>query len=235
MSYSEIKIKAKEKFKKKWGSATLIGVMLILISCMAQSLFKYETYYRPNVLNDLYFILIILVLAPLYYGITNYFMDVIRDKNVSLSKVLLGFKDFSKVVEVRLVQVIYIFLWSLLFIVPGIIKFYSYSMVFYILNDSPNMSAKEALNISKNMMFGNRIKLFTLHMSIIGWVIIFLLISPFILLISVLALNSIMLVISMIMLVVAVTSCIVLIPYLYIVQCYFYEDIKKDYLYKREV
>ena len=63
----------------------------------------------------------------------------------------------------------YIILWSLLFIIPGLAAAYSYSMTRYILAENPYMSADEAIARSKQMMYGNRWRLFCLHISFIGW------------------------------------------------------------------
>lgn len=64
---------------------------------------------------------------------------------------------------------IYTLLWSLLFIIPGIVKSYSYAMTFYILADNPNMAPSEAIDASKKMMDGNKWRLFCLDFSFIGW------------------------------------------------------------------
>ena len=64
---------------------------------------------------------------------------------------------------------VFTFLWSLLFIIPGIVKSYSYSMTFYILADNPDMSPTDAINESRRMMDGNKWRLFCLDLSFIGW------------------------------------------------------------------
>ncbi len=69
----------------------------------------------------------------------------------------------------RLLRGLYIFLWSLLFIIPGIVAGYSYAMADYILAEKPNMTASEAVELSKSMMYGNRFRLFCLQLSFIGW------------------------------------------------------------------
>ena len=69
----------------------------------------------------------------------------------------------------RLLKDIYILLWSLLFIIPGIIMSFSYAMTDYILAEHPEISASEALSWSKEMMEGNRFRLFCLQLSFIGW------------------------------------------------------------------
>ena len=69
----------------------------------------------------------------------------------------------------RLLRGIYIFLWSLLLLIPGIIAHYSYAMTGYILAEYPELTASEAIQRSKEMMRGNRIRLFCLELSFIGW------------------------------------------------------------------
>ncbi|MBO5007713.1 MAG: DUF975 family protein [Clostridia bacterium] len=72
----------------------------------------------------------------------------------------------------RLLQAVYILLWSLLFIIPGIAASYSYAMTAYILAENPEISASEAIDRSKEMMRGNRLRLFCLQFSFIGWSIL---------------------------------------------------------------
>lgn len=74
-----------------------------------------------------------------------------------------------------LLQSLFIALWSLLLIIPGIIKAYSYSMAPFIMAENPNMTAKEALAASSNLMDGHKADLFFLDLSFIGWAILSLL------------------------------------------------------------
>ena len=60
-------------------------------------------------------------------------------------------------------------LWSILFIIPGIIATYNYALVPYIMAEDPETGAREAMNRSKALMYGNRWRLFCLHFSFIGW------------------------------------------------------------------
>ena len=67
---------------------------------------------------------------------------------------------------------LYVFLWGLLFIIPGIIARYSYAMTPFIMAEHPEMTASEAIRASKQMMNGNKWELFCLHLSFIGWAIL---------------------------------------------------------------
>lgn len=67
---------------------------------------------------------------------------------------------------------IYTFLWSLLFFIPGIIKSISYSMAYYIMIDNPSITATEAINRSRKMMYGHKMQYFVLQLSFIGWILL---------------------------------------------------------------
>ena len=68
-----------------------------------------------------------------------------------------------------LLRGIYICLWSLLFIIPGIVKAYSYAMTPFILEEHPELSANQAITASQALMYGHKGKLFCLHLSFLGW------------------------------------------------------------------
>ena len=64
------------------------------------------------------------------------------------------------------------FLWMLLFIIPGIVAAYRYAMTSFILAENPELTAGEAINCSKELMDGNKWRLFCLNFSFIGWIIL---------------------------------------------------------------
>lgn len=79
------------------------------------------------------------------------------------------FSDYPRILGTILLQFVYIFLWSLLLLIPGLIKMYSYAMTYYILHDNPEIGAEEAICRSMKMMDGHKWRLFCLHLSFIGW------------------------------------------------------------------
>lgn len=82
------------------------------------------------------------------------------------------FSQFSRIEEgfvMQFLRGLFVFLWSLLLVIPGIIASYSYSMTAYIMIDNPRYSALEAITASKKLMSGNKWRLFCLHFSFIGW------------------------------------------------------------------
>ena len=80
-----------------------------------------------------------------------------------------GFQNFGNAFLANLLMFIFIFLWSLLLIVPGIIKAISYSMTFFVLAEHPEMSGKEAIDESKKIMEGHKWEYFVLSLSFILW------------------------------------------------------------------
>lgn len=91
----------------------------------------------------------------------------------TLDNVLDGFrKDYGKNVLTMFLVGLFTALWALLFVIPGIMKAYSYRLVPYILTDSPELSRKEAMQLSTQLMKGNRLDAFVLDLSFIGWEIL---------------------------------------------------------------
>jgi len=92
-----------------------------------------------------------------------------RGKEPDLNGLFGYFSHWKNVVLTALLQGLYVFLWSLLLVIPGIVASYSYAMTGYILAECPELTPGEALERSKEMMSGNRFRLFCLQFSFIGW------------------------------------------------------------------
>lgn len=95
-----------------------------------------------------------------------------RQKEAELGILFGYFPHWKNAAMAKLLETVYVFLWSLLFIIPGIMAAYSYAMTDYILAEHPEMAPGEALSRSKEMMSGNRWRLFCLQFSFIGWAIL---------------------------------------------------------------
>lgn len=96
-------------------------------------------------------------------------MKLYRQENVSLNDSFGGFSNFSNNMVAGILVPIFTFLWSLLFFIPGIVKSFSYAMMFYILNDHPEYSATQAITEICKMMHGHKGELFVLYLSFLGW------------------------------------------------------------------
>lgn len=111
----------------------------------------------------------ILVANVIEYGTSVTFLRLVRERKIVFEIMFSGFKDYGRVVATMFFRNLFILLWALLLIIPGIIKSYSYSMVEYLIADNPNLDALGAITKSKEMMNGWKGKLFLLDLSLIGW------------------------------------------------------------------
>ena len=118
------------------------------------------------------FVLAILVFNPLMVGCQRFFTENSKSP-AQLGEMGYGFKNgYGRVVKTMLLMTVFLILWTLLFIIPGIIKAYSYRMVPYILAQEPELSGREAINRSRQMMNGNKWKSFVLDLSFILWILL---------------------------------------------------------------
>lgn len=121
---------------------------------------------------------IALVMAVVYFvlgsvvgvGYCQFNLDLVdRKKEPQVNTLVQYFRNWKTTAAAKLLETLYVFLWSLLFVIPGIMAGYSYAMTGYILAEHPDMTASEAIEQSKQMMYGNRMRLFCLQLSFIGW------------------------------------------------------------------
>lgn len=110
------------------------------------------------------------ILIPVFnFSITLITMKLVKREKFEVGDAFSGFSYFGKALWLFILMNFFTYLWSLLFVVPGIVKAYAYSMAPYILADNPNMTAREALNESKRITYGYKGDLFVLDLSFIGW------------------------------------------------------------------
>ena len=114
----------------------------------------------------------LLVTGAMDLGLTLFFLAMFRRQIVGIGDVFLGFERYGKALGLFLFQGLFIVLWSLLFIVPGIIAAIRYSQAFFILADDPNKGIRQCMDESKMMMRGNKAKYFCMSLSFIGWAIL---------------------------------------------------------------
>ena len=102
-------------------------------------------------------------------GYVKFNLNLIDNKPASLNNLFSEFHRFGTAFLMQFFRGLYTFLWSLLFVIPGIYASYGYAMTPYILLENPDMTANEAIAKSKELMDGNRWRLFCLEISFIGW------------------------------------------------------------------
>lgn len=112
----------------------------------------------------------ILVSNIMTVGCSRYFIEN-RDHKTSVGQVFYAFKNgrYGSTVLVMFFKELYVFLWTLLFVIPGIIKAYSYALVPYILAENTELDRSRVLKMSRDMMKGHKWELFVLQFSFIGW------------------------------------------------------------------
>ncbi len=117
---------------------------------------------------------VILVGGLLSYGLCHVFLQMVRSQKTKpeISDLFTGSDQFLPLLILYCLQALFTFLWTLLFIVPGIIKSYAYSMAFYIKHDHPEYDWKKCLDESQRYMMGHKWQLFCLDFSFIGWILL---------------------------------------------------------------
>ena len=123
-------------------------------------------------------LLTLLLSGPLTVGLHYFFVKNVRGERDELTVTTPfseAFQNYPRKLGGSLWMGLFVFLWGLLLVIPGIIKAISYSMTQYILADCPNVKAKDALKLSMRMMQGHKWEAFVLGLSFIGWIILSLL------------------------------------------------------------
>ncbi|MBR0359188.1 MAG: DUF975 family protein [Selenomonadaceae bacterium] len=215
----EYKNAALAALKGNWATAVVATIIIVVISTMlslpstllslALTDVSVATAIQGLDMVTLIYVsygLIFLIICPLAVGAASAFKRLLTsgEGNVTSNMVDDTLSGYWRNVWGMLLMSIFVTLWSLLLVIPGIIKSFSYAMTPYILKDYPELSANQAINLSRKMMKGHKFDLFWLYLSFIGWMVL-----------SLFTLGI---------------GYFWLIPYMYTAQAAFYQDVKKEYL-----
>jgi uncharacterized membrane protein len=157
---SELRAMSIEALKDRWGLAIggflIYNIMLILLQNIpiAGSLAS------------------LIIGGPFLLGVTFFSLNLARKQDTRVEVLFEGFKDFGRALGTYLLMILYIILWTLLLVIPGIIKAISYSQTFYILAEDKSIGAEEAIKKSMTMMDGYKMRYFVLGLSFIGWILL---------------------------------------------------------------
>lgn len=160
MSRAEMKAAAKQQIKGNIGMLFLCVLIVCGISVVC------------GIIPIIGWIGALLVAPPLAVGMCKVYIGLTEGKKAAVGTMFEGFESFGKSIWLFILIGVFTYLWTLLFIIPGIIKTYSYSMAPYVLADNPEMTAREALRESKEIMHGHKWELFVIHLSFILWEIL---------------------------------------------------------------
>ena len=160
-----LKTKAKAQIKGKIGILFVITLVIGIVSSLASGVLS-----LIPVVGSL---LATVIVTPAFaLSMVRVYLLVIKDQKPEVKDAFSGFDDFWSAFKVTFLVGLFTFLWSLLFIIPGIIKSISYSMSMFILAENKGKSALECINESKKMTEGHKAELFVLALSFIGWILL---------------------------------------------------------------
>ncbi|WP_242271510.1 DUF975 family protein [Bacillus cereus group sp. BfR-BA-01310] len=175
----DLKGEALDSLEGKWGlgvgATLLIWVLTSAFGFSIQFVFSQAWGWEEANKSLSLDIITMFLVGPLTLGGYYLALHIIREKEVRIGQLFRWFTEGNKFIKSFLVYLlvnIYLILWSLLFIIPGIIKSFSYAMTYFILNDHPEYSMNQAITESRRMMNGHKMEYFILCLSFIGWFIL---------------------------------------------------------------
>ncbi|WEK54451.1 MAG: DUF975 family protein [Candidatus Cohnella colombiensis] len=160
---AEIRAKARESLRGNWASAVL-HFLLYYVIMMGIGFF--------GLVPVIGWLANVVLSGVLSFGLYSFFLALSRGERPSTETLFSGFSRFMDTFLLGLLMGIFIFLWSLLLIIPGIIAAFRYSQAYYILRDNPGIGALEAIRRSKDLMVGHKLRLFVLILTFIGWALL---------------------------------------------------------------
>ena len=181
----ELKNSALAALKGNWAPAVLGAIFFTFATCLITSpsyitnmaafgmpLFDSINPKLLKVLSNSSFLLNFFLLYPLTLGYSVAHKDLLQngDAAVTRNTIRHAFTDYVRNAVSILLVYVYTALWTLLFIVPGIVKGLAYSLTPFIVKDNPQLSPNQAINLSMKMMKGHKFDLFYLYLSFIGWI-----------------------------------------------------------------
>ena len=152
------------------GRQTLLNTLNLNSFYTHDNAFKYQTNW--SFLFIPICLVSILIFPALLIGQKKTYLQNAQGEKTGLKYLMAGFSNYGDSILLYILTSIFTMLWSLLLIIPGFIKMLSYSMAPYILAENPQMSALEAINLSKRMMDGHKWELFTLYLSFFWWIML---------------------------------------------------------------
>jgi uncharacterized membrane protein len=169
----ELMNQAKDALSGKWGLAIGTSLVYILIIAVLQGAFTF----LPTLGGTAFFpafggIFTLIIGGPLAIGFAMFILSISRNQSADIAQLFFGFQNFGTALAAYLLMVLFICLWSLLLIIPGIIMALAYSQTFFILADDNSIGAMDALRKSQKMMNGYKWKYFCLGLRFIGWALL---------------------------------------------------------------
>ncbi|KSU83054.1 Uncharacterized membrane protein [Fictibacillus enclensis] len=182
MRIREIKKEAWVALKNKWGLAVLLTILLGIFTFVIPDLFSayasggLSNYYLGDTYEgDITSLIVGLILYPAVIGYNWVFLSLIRREPQGVKSMFHPFAvigTYLKLIGTTILIWLFTALWTMLLIVPGIIKGLAYSQTYYVLKDNPDLPILHAITESRRLMDGYKWKFFLLQLSFIGWIIL---------------------------------------------------------------
>lgn len=165
-SASEIRSAARATLSGHWTEAAMLTFVYCIVAWAFSALVGGLEYVQQGLGT-----VASLLLLPLGWGYAVTFLSNARGEEdpFNVSRMFDGYKDFGRIFTTILLTQIYILFWTLLLIIPGIIKSLSYAMTPFVLRDNPEMKNNAAIELSMKLMDGHKGELFWLYLTFIGW------------------------------------------------------------------
>ncbi|MCM3785042.1 DUF975 family protein [Neobacillus mesonae] len=184
ISIMDIKQRALDSLKGIWGRAimvtVIIGVLTIIlplvIDIRSSGGFEFWLLEEDSSSRFNFFRIVLeIVLIPFSAGVMWFYLDIVRRYDSWLTEIFAVYKDGAmtlKLIWTSIVTVFFLVLWTLLLVIPGMIKSLAYSQTTFILKDHPEYSATQAITESRRLMYGNKWKYVLFLLSFIGWMLL---------------------------------------------------------------
>jgi uncharacterized membrane protein len=179
----ELMVQARVALTGNWGSAVL-GYVLCVVLIVSLYLFVFSSAFfvgavgglsgantevATEAMQGIIQLAEFLFSGAFMVGFARFFLVIVQERQVRLECLFAGFKRFWTAFGAYFFSNLFVALWSMLLIVPGIIAIFRYAMTFFVLADDPTCGPLEAITRSKEMMVGNKWKFFCLHWRFFWW------------------------------------------------------------------
>lgn len=175
MSIEEMKLKAKGHLNGNWPVVIITVLIFLALTQLFTNQNRVVTLSNGesmvNSSSAFFNLLSFILTGPLTYGLMVFFRRL-RAQSADIKDLFEGFKRFGDTFLLNLLTMVFIVLWSLLLIIPGIIAAIRYTMAYLIMTENPDMTALESITASKMMMEGHKMEFFSFALSFIGWFIL---------------------------------------------------------------
>ena len=173
MDRKTLKENAKASLKGKYSDAMLLMLIYGLISGAVVNIFgNVDNLDSLSYYNSFGGVVSFLITCLFIFGLHSYYLKLSRNESVTWKELFNKTDLFAPAIVITLLVAIFTALWTILFIIPGVIAAIGYSQVYFIKLDNPDMEAKDVLNKSKELMNGHKMDYFVLLLSFIGWAIL---------------------------------------------------------------